>query len=425
MARILHLVQLYHPVATGAAGFFAAIGARLAAEGHAVTVLATDAYDLEHLWARGHRRVETPEEEHCGVRIVRFPARRLPGAPLSHLVARRLMAECSRLPGTEPLLRVLARLTPSAPQLARFLESQPAGAYDLINAANITLEFAILPALAYARRSSVPFICTPLMHLGEPGDRTVLRYYSMRHQLALLRASDRVITLTELEAEYLAEHGVARERLRTTGAGVNPEQILGGDGARFRTEQRIAGPLVLYVGTLARDKGAIQTVEAMRRLWEAGSDATLAMIGAPLEHFMRYVAGLPESVRERLRVLPYAPDAIKRDAYAAADVFAMPSRTDSFGIVYLEAWCYGVPVIGARAGGVPDVIEDGKSGLLVRFGDAAELAGAVGRLLADKKLARRLGEAGRARVMSRFTWNRVYAAVREVYEELVGLDGER
>jgi glycogen synthase len=112
---------------------------------------------------------------------------------------------------------------------------------------------------------------------------------------------------------------------------------------------------------------------------------------------------------------------VKLDAYAAADVFAMPSRTDSFGIVYLEAWCYGVPVVGARAGGVPDVIDEGKDGLLVRFGDVEELAGAVGRLLGDRKEARRLGANGRARVVRELTWDHKYAQVRAVYAELLRL----
>ncbi|MFN8515884.1 MAG: glycosyltransferase [Chloroflexia bacterium] len=54
---------------------------------------------------------------------------------------------------------------------------------------------------------------------------------------------------------------------------------------------------------------------------------------------------------------------------AAASIFALPSRTDSFGITFLEAWCNGVPVIGARAGSIPDVIDDGEDELLVPFGD--------------------------------------------------------
>jgi Glycosyltransferase len=142
------------------------------------------------------------------------------------------------------------------------------------------------------------------------------------------------------------------------------------------------------------------------------------LIGAPLTHFEAFYARLPPSDRTRIRFLPYAPESVKRDALAAADVFALPSRTDSFGIVFLEAWCYGVPVIGARAGGIPDVITDGSDGLLVRFGDVAGLAQAIRLLLDDRALARRLGAAGREKTLRSLTWDHVYARARAVYAEV-------
>ena len=182
-----------------------------------------------------------------------------------------------------------------------------------------------------------------------------------------------------------------------------------------------AGPLVLYICALAYDKGAIPAIEAMRRLWAQGSDATLALIGAPLEQFTRFHAQLPADIQARIRVLPYAPEQTKRDALAAADVFTMPSRTDSFGIAYLEAWCYGLPVVGARAGGVPDVINDGQDGLLAPFGDSAATAAAIGRLLNDGALAARLGAAGKAKVLRELTWEQIYAKVRAVYAEILPL----
>jgi glycosyltransferase involved in cell wall biosynthesis len=419
--NILHVVQLYYPVASGAARYFAEIGERLAREGHHVTVLATDAYDLEHFWAPGKRRVERPEETHNGVRIVRLPVRRLPGPRLLYPILRRLMVEISRLPGTAPLLRRLAVLTPRLPHMRGFLGA--AERFDLIHTTNISLDFAILPAFANARRRDIPFICTPFVHLGEPGDNAIRRYYLMRHQIALLRRSDRVIAMTGLEADALASRGVARDRLRCVGVGVNPDEVAGGDGARFRAAHQVLGPLALYVGTLAHDKGAVHLVEAMRRLWAKGADVTLALIGAPLAHFTSFYQQLPDDDKARIRLLPYAPDAVKRDALAAADVFAMPSRTDSFGITYLEAWCYGLPVVGARAGGVPDVIANGQDGILVAFGDVPALADAIGELLGDRERARRLGATGRAKVLRDLTWDQVYARVREVYQEVLRDEG--
>jgi glycogen(starch) synthase len=416
VVHFLHVVQLYHPVASGAGRYFRAIGERLVAEGHQVTVLATDAYDLEHIWMPGRRRVEPATEWFNGVQIVRLPIVRRPGPPLLYPALRRLMTEISRLPDTTPLLQRLATWTPRWPGVETFFEQY--GPFDLVHATNITLDFALLPVFACAQRQRIPFVCTPFIHLGEPGSRTIVRYYSMRHQIDLLRRSERVITMTGLERDFLAARGVPHERLRVVGVGVTPEDLQGGDGDHFRAEQRIDGPLVLFIGALAYDKGAIHLVEAMQRLWRAGHPGTLVLIGAPLTHFEAFYARLPQSDRARIRFLPYAPESVKRDALAAADVFVLPSRTDSFGIVFLEAWCYGVPVIGARAGGIPDVITDGSDGLLVRFGDVAGLAQAIRSILDDRALARRLGAAGREKTLRSLTWDHVYARARAVYAEV-------
>ncbi len=89
----------------------------------------------------------------------------------------------------------------------------------------------------------------------------------------------------------------------------------------------------------------------------------------------------------------------------------MPSRTDSFGIVFLEAWANGLPVVAAAAGGVPDVVRDGEAGYLVPFGDLDRLAYRLGSLLDHPPLARSLGATGRALVARGHTWEDRYATL--------------
>jgi glycosyltransferase involved in cell wall biosynthesis len=107
------------------------------------------------------------------------------------------------------------------------------------------------------------------------------------------------------------------------------------------------------------------------------------------------------------------------DFYAALDIFSMPSRTDSFGIVFLEAWANAKPVVAAAAGGVVEVVRHDQNGLLVPFGDVARLAEAIGRLLVDRATARRLGEAGHALVTRGYTWDDRYATLVGRTRELV------
>ncbi len=417
--HVLHINQLYNR-ASGASRYFVEIGERLVREGHRVTVLSSDALDLEYFWDGRKRRVAEAESSHNGVRVLRFPVRRLPGPPILYPVIRRLMVELGRLgPATAPLLARMATLTPRLPAMERYLDQSPDLAdVDLVHTTNITLDFAILPAARWAARRGIPHLCTPFVHLGEPGSRQIIQYYSMPHQIALLRSAAGVATMTGLERDFLAARGVPGQGMRVIGAGVDPAEVAGGNGAAFRAAQGIAGPIVLSLGAAAYDKGTVHVLEAMRRLWAAGVEATWVQCGPLLGHFEQHYAALPPDERARTRVLGFVSDATRRDALAAADVYAQPSRTDSFGIAYLEAWCYGVPVVGARAGGVPDVIRDGQDGMLVPFGAVDSLADTIGLLLRDRPLARTLGEAGQARVSRELTWDAAYTRARAFYADL-------
>jgi glycosyltransferase involved in cell wall biosynthesis len=188
--------------------------------------------------------------------------------------------------------------------------------------------------------------------------------------------------------------------------------VVGGDAGRLRQRLGLVGPIVCAIGAMHHDKGTPHLVEAMERLWHRGSDATLVLAGPSMDSFSAFMAGRSEATRERTRVLGYVSDEEKRDLLAAADVFAMPSRTDSFGIAFLEAWLNGCPVIAAAAGGVPDVVEHNLGGLIVPFGGIDELASAIQLLLTDRALAARLADHGARQTRAHHTWDDVYDRVR-------------
>jgi glycogen(starch) synthase len=156
----------------------------------------------------------------------------------------------------------------------------------------------------------------------------------------------------------------------------------------------------------------------MRKLWSGGDPSTLVLAGIDIEDFRRFHEKLPENVKSKVIMLDFIPDEDKLDLLDASSLLVLPSRSDSFGIVFLEAWFYGKPVVGADAGGIPGLVRDGVDGLLVPFGDVKELALSIQKLLLDKELAVELGEAGRERVLAEFTWDKKYAVVKRLYEEL-------
>jgi len=418
--HFLHVIQRFYPYAGGSELYFLELSEQLVKDGHQVTVLTTDAWDLEHFWASGRQTVSERETIHNGIRIIRFPVKRLPGPPITYAVLRRLMVELGRVPGTTPLLNRLALLTPRVPGLEQYLATTYER-FDLVHTTNITLDFMILPALRFAQQRGIPHLCTPFVHLGEPGNPQIVRYYSQRHQLAILHQSKRVVVQTGLERDFLHQRGVPLELLRLVGCWVRPDTLAGGVGERFCETYNVHGPIVLSIGAAAYDKGTIHTITAMQELWQNGSNATLVLIAATtLAHFDQFFAALPEDTRRRICLIRAAPHQTKLDALAAADVFVMPSRTDSFGLVYLEAWVYDVPVIGARAGGVPAVIDAEHNGLLVDFGDVSALAQQIARLLSDQTLAHKLGQHGHAKVLHELTFEQKYAAMWSVYEEALG-----
>lgn len=391
-----------------------------------VSVYTTDAWDLEHFWRSGKRTINERHTELNRVEIERFPVRRLPlVSPLFYPGLRRVLSVVSESPLPDglalPALNHLCRVTPLVPSLERAM-FRHAGKFDLVHAANAPFDSLIRAAFEYCRKRDAAFVLTPFVHLGESGDPAVRRFYTMRHQLDWMRRADAVFTMTSLERNFLLEKGVRDSKMHTVGVGVDPEEITGGDGPAFRQKHHIEGPMVFFQGTAAYDKGTHHTVQAMQRLWQSGFEAALVIAGPVMSQFQRFYDELPEGDRKNIRLLKFISAAEKRDLFAAGDLLVMPSRTDSFGIVYMEAWLCGKPVIGARAGGVPAVISDGQDGLLVNFGAVDDLADSIKTLLQDRGLAQKFGATGRVKVLANYTWPVVFGKVYAVYRQVLGSD---
>ena len=417
--RILQVNAGYHPFIGGAQVYTQAISERFAAEGHDVTVVTTNAGEIEHFWNPHKRHVAADREQLNDVQIIRCRVSHLPFSPWSFYILRRLATIIARLPvNVAPLLRRLAPYMPGVPDIESTLAALP-GSFDLVHGVNIALEWPMLAAWHYARRHQIPYVATPFVHVGERGRTDVLINYTMPHQLEALHDADAVMVQTDIEARALIRLGVAKERLHKLGMGVDLEELAGGDAAQFRARYGLDGPLVTFLGVVTYDKGSFHLVRAMEQLWSQNQQVHLVLAGPPVDEFIHFCDRLSPATRERIIMPGTILGQDKRDLLAATDIFVLPSRIDSFGIVYLEAWACGKPVIGARAGGVPDVIEEGVDGLLVEFGNVAEIASAIESLLADTDRARAMGQRGRAKVETHHTWDRIYERLWGICEQLV------
>lgn len=420
--NVLHVVQCYAPAVGGAEAHSREICRHLARAGHTVTVATTNCLDFEYFWDPAARCLPAPAEESLdAVRVLRFPVRHAPFSRVSYPGLRRVMQllSASRL-FPESGLRLLSRLTPLVPSLWSWLGGARER-FDVVGGMTICFESLSLPAQGYANRHRVPFVAFPLTHLGtgEPRRDRIGRFYTMRHQISLVRRSDAVVAQTESEKRFYAGVGVPPERIVIGGPGVDPDTLAGGNAARFRARHGVSEPIVFFVGALSRGKGVSELIEAMERLWGSGLEARLVLAGRLLPEMEGRIATLSADTRRRMLMLGRVDEQTKLDLLAAGDVFAMPSRTDSFGITFLEAWVYGKPVLGAAAGGVQDVIEHERDGLLVAPGDVSAIADGIARLLARPSLAREMGERGRAKVLREHTWARKARLVEDLYLELV------
>lgn len=412
------MIQRYWPAVGGAELLMGEISERLAADGHEVTVATSDAHDFELFWRPAARRFAEREAWHHGVRILRFPVCYLPFPGITYPGVRRLLWLLSYAsPAPVSLLSRIARWTPRMPDMWKYLRDTN-DEYDIVGGMTITFEPLLDAGIRFARRRRMPSVVYPLTHLGAgsaPARDALSRFYTMRHQVALVRSADAVVAQTKGESDFYVGRGVDPGRVLAVGPGFSPEDVAGGVGERFRVQHGLVHPIVFMLTKLSYDKGAMHTVAAMQRLWAQGSLAHLVLAGDVLEPFARFYDRLPEHTKARISLLGSVDEETKRDLFAAGDVFVMPSRTDSFGIVYLEAWAYAKPVIGARTWGVMDVIADGKDGLLVPFGDVSSLASAIDRLIIHPDEARAMGSAGRAKALQEHTWDAKYPKIRDLY----------
>jgi len=415
--RILSVVNQYWPYRGGAPNYVKELSDRFVRDGHRVTVFTTNAWDLEYLFRPDRKHFEPRRYEVAGVEVRRYAVRH----PSPRGLVRRALG---RIPSNPARFCVRS---PSAilPGMWRDLLLR-AGRYDVVTAAPSPFYSLIYPAYLAARLRRRPFVMIPFAHTGTPRGDVQTEMHTRPRQIELMRLSALVIVQSPAERDLLAARGVDPARLAVVGAGVNPEDLRGGNGARFRERHDVSAGerIIAYIGLLVYDKGAFHAFDAVAGLRRRGHRVRLAMIGHPAVEFTNYYSAQPAAARESCIPLGSADDAEKADLLDACDALVLPSRADSYGIVFLEAWLARRPVVGAYAGGIPHVVADGEDGFLVPFGDSHMLGECLLKLLGDPALARRMGERGRAKTLAECTWEMRYAKVRGLFEGL-GPGGRR
>ena len=243
----------------------------------------------------------------------------------------------------------------------------------------------------------------------------------------VVRCADLMLASTAGERGQLAHlYGADATRIEVVPPGVDHRVFSpGGPGAKRAARVALGlgeGPLVLFVGRIQPLKGPELAVRVLGALVDHPR-ARLLVVGGPsgpdgTRHLAEVLATARDlGVVDRVRVLPPQPHRALAEFYRAADVCVVPSRSESFGLVALEAAACGTPVVAAAVGGLPSLVEDGVTGFLVEGREPEAYAGPVSVLLGDPGLASAMAQAAHQR-SRRYAWSITAGRLRRLYADL-------
>jgi len=286
--------------------------------------------------------------------------------------------------------------------------------FDVVHGLDIYSPMAMIVIL-FAHRHRIPCLLTCHTVMDSP-----FSIFLQRPMGLALRKADRLIAVSQASARFCCLLGCPEKRITVVPNGVDLSCFNGNLNAfEMRKELSIGDePLVVTASRLIKRKNPNLLISAFAKVLKVVRDAKLVIAGSGREqdNLSRQVKGLNiansvfmagELSKERVAQL-----------MAAADVFVLPSKIESFGLALLEASAAGVPVVCSNAGGVPEVFQDGFNALLYPPGDDIAMAKAIIRLIQDRELAKTIS-ANAVATSRRFTWKIAAERTLRVYEEVL------
>jgi glycosyltransferase involved in cell wall biosynthesis len=295
------------------------------------------------------------------------------------------------------------------------------GKFDLVHALDIYSSMTLM-ATAFARRRGIPCVltCHTVM------DSALLILVQRPLHALFIGGVDRVIAVSQAAARFSHSLGFPEQRITVVPNGVDLSCFNGAtDASLMRKELGIGSqPLVLTVSRLIKRKSPELLVSAFVKVLRAIPDAKLVIAGAGREMDNLYRQTEELGIRNSVFMMGGLPRERVAQLMAAADIFVLSSKMESFGLTLLEASAAGIPVVCSNAGGVPEVFQDGFNALLYPPGDDDAMASAMISLIRDRDLAKRVS-ANALQTARGFTWGATAERTLRVYEEVLQKNGAR
>lgn len=352
-------------------------------------------------------RLASAEPAKCDISLVTFVRSNANGQPVSNRFIDEVRASGLRIHIVQEQRAFDTRVVAQLRQL--FREKAP----DIIQTHSLKSHFLV----RLTRPAGTPWIA---FHHGYTTTDLKMHLYNQLDRWSL-PAADRVITVCSPFARMLARGGVKRERIRVLQNTIEP---LNGSAESISSVRRRCGlpdnaRIVLAIGRLSKEKGHRHLVEAASLLSRSRPDIDflVLLIGEGPERVRLEAQVKNLNCRERVRFLGHQQNPLP--FYELADVFVLPSMTEGSPNVLLEAMMANTPTVATAVGGVPEMVQDGRSALLVRAGDPAALAEGIAKLLDDCVLAGELAGNAYQDVLTQHSPQAYCASLLGIYRDLL------
>jgi len=270
-------------------------------------------------------------------------------------------------------------------------------------------------AFCLAKCFNKKIVIAPHFHPTHPHYERAFNYWLLKH-------CDAVITVSPYEKEYLEDKGIPGDKLFVTGNAIHPENYHPSnlDAFRLQVERdlglRPEDKVITFIGRKTPEKGVNYLIEAVKQLLPE-LPLRLFLVGPGMDWYRKLYSNLSQDEKLRIIDVGVIPQQDKVNFLHLSDLLVLPSRYEAFGIVFLEAWICGVPVIGTTEGAMPSVI--GAEGLLCKFGDVEDLTSRIREAFSSTNGLAEMGSRGKTKVIDKYTWDvigdKAERAMRTVY----------
>lgn len=293
--------------------------------------------------------------------------------------------------------------------------------------AHYNMPYSDYSALRYVKKNKVPFVVTYHADAQDSGGNLIRNWAQMIYNRSLLKqvlnGADVIIATSNSyvdESKFLGDY---RDKIKVIPNGINLEEFkinLSKEECRAKLSLPHDKKIILFFGNIVAYKGPHILLKAFSKAKAQFKDVILVFAGRGKmqDELTKLAAEL--GIKSDVLFTGYVDEKLKPFYYKSADIFCLPSITmaEAFGIVNLEAMACGIPVISSKLGGIPDVVTDKETGLLVKPDDEEALADAIIFLLENEDIARKMGNNGKRKV-EEYSWKKIAEKTRKVYESLI------